>query len=91
MESEKGDAVFYHVAAALLCLLALSVCLSFVDLGRFNFAAALGIAAAKAALVAYFFMELGESVDAVRFMATASLAWLALLLGGTLSDLITRR
>jgi cytochrome c oxidase subunit 4 len=91
MESARGEGNLYRVAAALLVLLALTVGLSFVDLGRFNFAAALTIAAAKALLVAYYFMELNESVDAVRFMAAAGLVWLGLLLSGSLSDLITRR
>jgi cytochrome c oxidase subunit 4 len=91
MESARGEGILYRVAAALLALLALSFGLSFVDLGRFGFAAALAIAGAKALLVAYYFMELGDGVDAVRFMAAASLVWLGLLIAGTLADLITRR
>jgi cytochrome c oxidase subunit 4 len=91
METAREERILYRVAAALLVLLALSFGLSFLDLGRLNFTAALAIAAAKALLVAYYFMELGEGVDAVRFMAAASLVWLGLLIGGTLADLITRR
>jgi cytochrome c oxidase subunit IV len=91
MDSAQGEGRLYRVAAGLLALLALSFGLSFVDLGRFSFTAALAIAAAKALLVAYYFMELGEGVDAVLFMAAAALGWLGLLMGGTLSDLITRR
>ena len=91
METAREERILYRVAAALLVLLALSFGLSFLDLRRLNFTAALAIAAAKALLVAYYFMELGEGVDAVRFMAAASLVWLGLLIGGTLADLITRR
>jgi cytochrome c oxidase subunit 4 len=91
MESAQRERALVRTAAALLGLLALTVGLSFVDLGRFNFSAALAIAAAKAALVAYFFMDLAESADAVRFMAAAGLVWLGLLLAGTFADLITRR
>ena len=90
METEREEGTYYRVAAALLALLALTYALSFVDLGRFNFAAALAIAAAKALLVVYFFMELREGVDAVRFLAGAGFVWLGLLLAGTLADLITR-
>ena len=85
-----GERTLYRAAAALLALLALTFGLAFVDLGRFNFAVALTIAGAKAALVGYFFMELGEGVDAVRFIAAAGLVWLGLLSAGALADLITR-
>jgi cytochrome c oxidase subunit 4 len=91
MEPGQSEGVLYRVAAGLLALLALTVGFSFVDLGAVNFSVALAIAAAKALLVAYYFMELGEGVDAVRFMASAALVWLGLLLAGTLADLITRR
>lgn len=91
MSAPSGEAPLYRVAAALLALLALTAGLSFVDLGASNFAAALAIAAVKALLVAYFFMDLRESVDAVRFMAAAALVWLGLLLTGTLADLAARR
>jgi len=91
MEEDRGEVILFRVAGALLALLALTVGLSFADLGRFSFAVALTVAAAKALLVAYYFMELDESVDAVRFMAAAGLVWLGLLLAGTLTDLITRR
>ncbi len=90
MRGSEEEKVFYRVAAALLALLALTVGLSFVDLGRFGFAAALAIAGLKALLVAYFFMELGQSVDAVRFMASAGLVWFGLLFAGVLADLATR-
>jgi cytochrome c oxidase subunit IV len=87
----RGEGRLYRTAAALLILLALTVGLSFAGLGPFGFAAALAVAAAKALLVAGVFMELGEGVDAVRFLASAALVWLALLLAGTLADLVTRR
>lgn len=90
LEAARQARIFYRVAAALLALLALTVALNYVDLGRFNFAAALSIAAVKAALVAYFFMELNEGVDAVWFLAVGSLIWFGLLLSGTLADLVTR-
>jgi cytochrome c oxidase subunit 4 len=91
MERARAGRNLYRVAGALLLLLAVTVGLSFVDLGRFHFAAALAIAAAKAALVVYYFMELDAGVDAVRFMAAAGLVWLGLLLLGTMTDLVTRR
>ena len=80
----------YLVAAALLALLALTVGLSFVDLGSAGFAIALAVAAIKAMLVGWYFMELEEGVPAVWFMAGAALVWLGLLVSGTLADLFTR-
>jgi cytochrome c oxidase subunit 4 len=90
MGPSREERLLYRVAAALLALLALTVGLSALPLGRLSFPAALTIAGAKALLVAYFFMELGQGVDAVRFFASAGLVWLALLLAGTLADLATR-
>ncbi|HXT00234.1 MAG TPA: cytochrome C oxidase subunit IV family protein [Elusimicrobiota bacterium] len=80
----------YRVAAALLALLALTVGLSYLDLGSAGFAIALAVAAVKAMLVGWFFMELEEGVPAVWFMAGAALVWLGLLVSGTLADLFTR-
>lgn len=80
----------YGVAGALLALLALTVGLSYVDLGSAGFAVALAVAAIKAMLVGWFFMELEESVPAVWFMAGAALVWLGLLVSGTMADLFTR-
>lgn len=90
MESSRREGVLYRVAAALLALLALTVGLSFADLGRAGFAVAMLVAAAKAMLVGWFFMELEEGVPAVWFMTGAALAWLGLLVSGTLADLFTR-
>lgn len=78
------------VTVALLVLLALTVLLSFVDLGPFSLPVALTIAAAKALLVAVFYMELRDEQPTVRLAAAAGLLWFALLLGGTLADVLTR-
>ena len=90
MERAQREGVLYRVAAMLLILLALTVGFSFIDLGRANFTAALAIAAAKALLVVFYFMELKDGFDAVWLMASACVVWLGLLLAGTLADLVTR-
>lgn len=90
MRLTSEERVCVRTAAVLMLLLALTVGLSFLDLGRFGFVAALAVAAAKALLVAYVFMELGRGVDAVRLAASAGLVWFALLLAGALADLATR-
>jgi cytochrome c oxidase subunit 4 len=90
MESKVEIDVLYLVTAALLILLALTVALSFVDLGVYNFPAALAIATVKGLLVALFFMELRDSSQTTWIMAAAGLVWLFLLLAGTLADFLMR-
>src|ERR1041384_5178884 len=78
------------VFIALLCLTAITALVSFVDLGPFNTAVALGIAALKATLVALFFMGLIHSPRLNRVILGGSLLWLAILLMLTLDDYFTR-
>jgi cytochrome c oxidase subunit 4 len=75
----------------LLALLALTCGSAFVSMGQWNAAANLAISAAKALLVAWFFMHLGERRQPVfRLTALAALFMLALLVGLTLADYSTR-
>lgn len=79
------------VFAALVALTALTIGLSFFDLGRAHIPLGLTIAALKAALVALYFMELIESPRLYSLAVVAGVCWLAILLGLTLSDYVTRR
>ncbi len=88
--SAPRERALYRTAAALLSLLALTLVFSSLDLGAANFPAALAIAAAKALLVLYYFMDLEDGTDAVWFIAAAGFIWLGLLMAGSLADLITR-
>ncbi|HET6628155.1 MAG TPA: cytochrome C oxidase subunit IV family protein [Woeseiaceae bacterium] len=81
---------FVFVYLALIGLLALTVGSSFLELGRLNVFVNLAIAAIKAGLVAAFFMELRAAQAVVRLAALAGLFWLALLLGLSLADFLTR-
>jgi len=78
------------VWAGLLALLAATAASSLIPLGIANAALNIGIAAAKAALVALFFMHLRRSIALLRLIAVVSLLALGLLflLGG--ADLVTR-
>ena len=71
--------------AALLGLLALTVGSSLVDLGGFNPALNLAIAAAKAAIIAVLFMHLASSGTLPRLAVAAAGLWLAILFGLTLA------
>ena len=90
-ERVRGDVLtFTGVYLALLGLLALTVGLALLDLGIGNPVAALAIAAAKALLIAIFFMHLRRDDPVVRLAAVVGLAWLSLLLGLVLADYLTR-
>lgn len=78
------------VAAALLLLLALTVIASRLEKGPLNAVVALVIAIAKAGLVAVFFMHLNIASPMTRIFAAASLLWLSIMMGLTMSDYLTR-
>jgi len=82
--------VYFVVAAALMALLVLTYAAAQIDLGPFNIVVALAIAFTKAILVVLFFMEVKWSSRLTWVVAAAGIMWLALLLGGTLDDFLTR-
>ena len=82
--------VYYTVFAILMLGTALTVAVSFVDLGAFNAVAALAIAVFKATLVVLFFMHVKYSTRLTWLVVTGSVFWLAILLSLTFSDYLTR-
>jgi cytochrome c oxidase subunit 4 len=78
------------VDAALLLLALASIGLAQVDLRGWNTVVALVIAAAKAAVIALFFMELKFASGLHRLVGVAAILWLGILMVGTLDDLLTR-
>jgi cytochrome c oxidase subunit 4 len=81
---------YFRVWLALLLLLGATVALAHLDLGKANAAVALLIAAAKAALVLAFFMELRRADVATRSTAAAGFLLLAVLVALTFTDYGTR-
>jgi cytochrome c oxidase subunit 4 len=75
---------------ALLALWAASWGMSSVDLGSWSFAIALVIAAAKAALVIFVFMELATEATSVHATLAAAIAMVAILLVFIVADVKTR-
>jgi len=79
------------VFLVLLGLTALTTAAAFVDLGHgLNDAAALAIAIVKALLVILYFMHVRYSDRLTWVLAGIAFFWLAILIGGTLDDFITR-
>jgi cytochrome c oxidase subunit 4 len=81
---------YLWVWGALLALLALTVGSSYVPLHGFNAAANVLIAAAKAGLVALFFMRLRTSDGLVRLAAVTGVIWALILTSLSLLDVLTR-
>jgi cytochrome c oxidase subunit 4 len=92
MGSEHVAPVRLYVAvfACLLGLTALTTAVAFADLGRLSTVIMLAIAVTKATLVALVFMHLWWSERLTRLVVGGALAWLLLLVGLTLADVLTR-
>lgn len=82
--------VYVGVFAALLVLTFLTVAASFMDLGYWNTPVALLIACIKASLVVLFFMHVFYHRGFSWVIVGASVAWLGLMLAGTVTDNMTR-
>lgn len=78
------------VFVALLLLTAVTVLVSYVDLGLWNAVVAFLIASVKASLVALFFMHLKSEDRLVWGFALVPIAFLALIILGTLVDTMLR-
>jgi cytochrome c oxidase subunit 4 len=85
-----GFGMYVAVWAGLLLLTGATVAISYLDLGLLNVVVALLIASAKASLVALFFMHLKFEDKLVWTFALAPIFFLALIIGGTLSDTLFR-
>ncbi len=76
--------------AALLVLTAATVGVAYLDLGLANDLVALAIAVGKALLVILFFMHVKESSRLTKLTVAAGFFWLAILIGITLTDYLSR-
>jgi cytochrome c oxidase subunit 4 len=81
----------YFIAyAALLLFTALTVGVSFVNLGAWHTGVGLIIASIKATLVLVIFMHVVGGGPRTWLVVGASLFWLSILIGLTLNDYLTR-
>ncbi len=78
------------VWGGLMLLFAVTLGSSYVPLGGFNSALNFIIAFAKAGLIAVFYMRLRSSDVIVRLAAAAGVVWVAILMGLSLVDVLTR-
>jgi cytochrome c oxidase subunit 4 len=78
------------VALALMLLTIATIAASYLNIGRWHSAVALGLATAKALLVLLYFMNVRRSGALMRITIIVALFWLGILLLGTLNDYLTR-
>lgn len=81
---------YRNVAAVLGVLLVATVGARWLALGPLTVVVAMGIATAKAILVALYFMHLREANWAQRVFAGVGVLWLGILIFLTLSDYVHR-
>lgn len=82
--------VYAAVFGALLALTITTVAVSKLELGEYNFVAAMTIAVIKGTLVAMFFMDVRRATSMTKLFVGAGLFWLAILLVFVLSDYLSR-
>jgi cytochrome c oxidase subunit IV len=82
--------IYFVVFAALIALTVLTVGLSFVELGPWHLAVGIVIGIVKALLVVLFFMHVLYSSRLTWIVIIAGLFWTAILIGGVVSDYLTR-
>ena len=81
---------YFQVYVALLALLAVTFGVAHLNLGHYNGAVSLAIAAVKVALVGWFFMRVGLGSVAGRLFAWAGFLWLGILITLVLNDSLSR-
>jgi len=82
--------IYITIFVTLLVLTGVTVLVATIDLGRLNVIVALTIAVTKAVLVLLYFMHLRYSPRLTWLVTGAAFAWLAILIGLTIADPLTR-
>ncbi len=91
MEKLVPKKTYTLVWVTLMCLTGLTAGLSFINMSQWSTVVALLIAAAKASLVACFFMHLlYEKQKVVWIWASVGIFWLSILMLLTILDYMTR-
>ena len=82
--------LYLTIFGALMVLTAVTVGAAYVDLGPLNFATAIAIAGFKASLVVWFFMHVKYQSHLTKLTVATGLFFLAILLGMSLIDYVSR-
>jgi cytochrome c oxidase subunit IV len=82
--------VYVGIFLALIALTVTTVAVSKLELGEYNFVAAITIAMIKALLVVLFFMHVKQASAMTKLFVVAGFFWMAILFVFTLSDYFSR-
>jgi cytochrome c oxidase subunit IV len=82
--------IYVIIFATLLVLTAVTTAVAYVNLGPLNVVVMLLIAFFKASLVILYFMHVRFTSRLTQIAAVSGFAWLVILIGLTLSDVLTR-
>ena len=82
--------IYFAIFGALMVFTALTVWVSFHDMGNWNIVIAMTVAVTKATLVVLYFMHVRWSSRLIWVVVGAGLVWLVILLSLTMSDYLTR-
>jgi cytochrome c oxidase subunit 4 len=82
--------IYLVIFATLLLMTGVTTAMAYVNLGPFNVVVMLLIAFFKASLVILYFMHVRFTSRLTQVAAGSGFAWLAILIGLTLSDVLTR-
>jgi cytochrome c oxidase subunit 4 len=89
-ETIVAKKTYLLVWVSLLALLALTVGVAYIHLGRLNAFASLGIAVAKATIIILYFMHVRYSPRLVWVFVGAGFFWLGIMFVLSLGDYLTR-
>ena len=78
------------IFVSLMVLLGITIGVAYIDLGRFNLAAAMAVSVAKTLLIVTFFMHLRYGRKLTWVFAGAGFFWLAIMLVFAMCDYATR-
>ncbi len=81
---------YYGVFASLMILLAATVTIAYIHLGKLNIIAALTIAFIKATLIILYFMHVRYSSRVLWIFVGAGFFWLGILFALSFADFVTR-
>ena len=81
---------YYTIFFSLMVLTAITVAVSFINLGSANFPIAIGVAITKATLVVLFFMHVKYSSRMTKMVVGIAIFFLLVMLSLTMTDYMTR-
>jgi cytochrome c oxidase subunit 4 len=89
-EHVESKRLYITIFVALMVLTGVTTFVAFLDLGPLNTPVALAIAVTKALLVVLFFMHVRRSTMLTKVVVFGGTFWLALLIGITMADYVSR-